>query len=243
LQEGSREALYQIMVARYYSSSLARFMAVDPLAGHLDRPQTLNRYTYTGNNPIAYVDPDGQDLSLASDLQEYEVGYFIVELSELYSQPDGFKIINALEAAPHSIAIGTTTLDPRGGVTGTTGMSPEGVIGINIDLALAGLAEYKGGDTKAQNLMEELVHALQLVQTGQVSEGREVEQSKQSIVPVTPTEGTMNDVGEIVSTSNGGVCVEPPPASPSQSQPRDPREIREMQKALLENQGIKNGGR
>jgi RHS repeat-associated protein len=62
LQERSNEALYQIMVARYYSSSLGRFMAVDPSSAGVEMtaPQSWNRYTYASNNPIAYVDPNGE---------------------------------------------------------------------------------------------------------------------------------------------------------------------------------------
>src|SRR5881397_2840909 len=59
LQEGSREALYQIMVARYYSSSLGRFMAVDPHGGVFGNPQSLNRYAYALNNPLRFTDPRG----------------------------------------------------------------------------------------------------------------------------------------------------------------------------------------
>ena len=36
-------------------------MAVDPLAGNTEDPQTLNRYVYARNNPLKYIDPDGLD--------------------------------------------------------------------------------------------------------------------------------------------------------------------------------------
>jgi len=52
--------------ARYYASSLARFMSPDWSAkiepvpySKLDDPQTLNLYAYVQNNPLASVDPDG----------------------------------------------------------------------------------------------------------------------------------------------------------------------------------------
>jgi hypothetical protein len=49
------------MLARYYSSSLGRFMAVDPSSESivLTDPQSWNRYAYAANNPMRYVDPDG----------------------------------------------------------------------------------------------------------------------------------------------------------------------------------------
>ena len=48
-------------INRYYSSTQGRFTSVDPTLGSIDitNPQTLNRYTYALNNPLAYIDPDG----------------------------------------------------------------------------------------------------------------------------------------------------------------------------------------
>lgn len=47
--------------ARMYQNRHGRFTAVDPLLGSASaiNPQTFNRYTYTGNNPINYTDPRG----------------------------------------------------------------------------------------------------------------------------------------------------------------------------------------
>jgi RHS repeat-associated protein len=48
------------MLARFYSSGLARFTAVDPGDDTaLGEPQSWNHYTYVGNNPIGRVDPSG----------------------------------------------------------------------------------------------------------------------------------------------------------------------------------------
>jgi RHS repeat-associated protein len=48
---------------RMYQNKHGRFMSVDPLidSGYLFAPQTFNRYVYTGNNPVNFVDPDGLD--------------------------------------------------------------------------------------------------------------------------------------------------------------------------------------
>jgi RHS repeat-associated protein len=51
--------------ARYDSSSLGRFMSPDPLAGHTEDPQTLNRYVYVRNNPLNLTDPTGLDFYLS----------------------------------------------------------------------------------------------------------------------------------------------------------------------------------
>jgi RHS repeat-associated protein len=47
--------------ARYYASSMGRFMSPDPLlnSGRPDNPQTWNRYTYALNNPLIVTDPTG----------------------------------------------------------------------------------------------------------------------------------------------------------------------------------------
>lgn len=57
----------KIMLARYYSSGLGRFMAVDPAAEsiNLSNPQSWNRYIYALNNPLRYVDPNGQTVDEA----------------------------------------------------------------------------------------------------------------------------------------------------------------------------------
>jgi RHS repeat-associated protein len=56
--------------ARYYASSMGRFMSPDydgdnpmpiPHADEVD-PQSLNLYGYAGNNPLSNVDPDGHEM-------------------------------------------------------------------------------------------------------------------------------------------------------------------------------------
>lgn len=47
--------------ARMYANNFGRFTAVDPLlaSGQSANPQTFNRYVYTANRPLAFVDPTG----------------------------------------------------------------------------------------------------------------------------------------------------------------------------------------
>ncbi len=51
--------------ARYYASSMGRFMSPDPMmaSAHASDPQTWNRYAYVLNNPLRMVDPDGLEAS------------------------------------------------------------------------------------------------------------------------------------------------------------------------------------
>jgi len=45
--------------ARYYDPEIGRFITADTIVQAPYNPQTLNRYSYCGNNPINYVDPTG----------------------------------------------------------------------------------------------------------------------------------------------------------------------------------------
>lgn len=48
------------MRQRYYAPNLMRFVHKDPtFRGTLGEPQSLNRYTYAGGNPIQWIDPEG----------------------------------------------------------------------------------------------------------------------------------------------------------------------------------------
>jgi RHS repeat-associated protein len=46
---------------RQYMNTVGSWMSPDPYAGSYDasNPQSMNRYSYVLNNPLAYVDPDG----------------------------------------------------------------------------------------------------------------------------------------------------------------------------------------
>jgi len=45
--------------ARYYDPELGRFISPDPVIPSPGDPQSLNRYSYTLNNPVKYIDPTG----------------------------------------------------------------------------------------------------------------------------------------------------------------------------------------
>jgi len=45
--------------ARYYDPALGRFLTKDPFPGFAAGPQSQNRYTYSGNDPVNLVDPYG----------------------------------------------------------------------------------------------------------------------------------------------------------------------------------------
>ena len=66
--ERDAESGLDYMMARYYSSSMGRFMAVDPSRASVDTsdPQSWNRYAYVQNNPLALVDLDGKEARLGT---------------------------------------------------------------------------------------------------------------------------------------------------------------------------------
>jgi RHS repeat-associated protein len=45
--------------ARWYDSSLGRFIQADTIVPQPGNPQSLNRYSYAANNPVKYRDPSG----------------------------------------------------------------------------------------------------------------------------------------------------------------------------------------
>lgn len=49
------------MHARHYNPQLGRFLQIDPLAGSVRAPQTLNRYAYVSGNPLSRIDPRGRE--------------------------------------------------------------------------------------------------------------------------------------------------------------------------------------
>ena len=63
------------MHARHYSPFLARFLSIDPKmqARRAARiPLQWNRYVYSANNPLGYIDPDGRD-AIVSTFVDYSI--------------------------------------------------------------------------------------------------------------------------------------------------------------------------
>lgn len=57
-EEDTETGLYNFN-ARHYDPILGRFISPDSIVQNYEDPQTLNRYSYCGNNPLVYVDPSG----------------------------------------------------------------------------------------------------------------------------------------------------------------------------------------
>ncbi|MGH9424943.1 MAG: RHS repeat-associated core domain-containing protein, partial [Terriglobia bacterium] len=76
--------------ARYYSAAQGRFTSPDPAIASIDvsNPQSLSRYTYCLNNPLAYVDPDGLEglkVGTWDDLSEEQQRLFVTYVQNEYA--------------------------------------------------------------------------------------------------------------------------------------------------------------
>jgi RHS repeat-associated protein len=89
---------------RYYGSNMGRFMSPDlgadvfalPFA-NLKNPQTLNLYSYVGNNPLSRVDQDGHDFHVCADNGNGGQNCFNLtddQYKNLYNQQNGQQGIN-----------------------------------------------------------------------------------------------------------------------------------------------------
>ncbi|MEM6457362.1 MAG: putative toxin, partial [Acidobacteriota bacterium] len=65
------------MRARFCSPWTARFLSVDPAPESVNAkiPQTWNRYSYTFNNPISLIDPDGRAVETPWDATNVALGF------------------------------------------------------------------------------------------------------------------------------------------------------------------------
>ena len=62
-KERDAESRLDYFGARYYSWAAGRFTSPDPklFPSSVDDPQSWNQFVYSRNNPLRYVDPNGED--------------------------------------------------------------------------------------------------------------------------------------------------------------------------------------
>ena len=70
--------------ARYFGSSMGRFLSPDPHSGSRSNPQSLNKYSYGANNPLRNIDPSGMDCVYAGS----NVGNSYVKSGDCFSDTD-----------------------------------------------------------------------------------------------------------------------------------------------------------
>ena len=163
--------------ARYYDSSLGRWLSPDPIgfAGG------LNYYGYVNANPINAVDPSGlfpSFISIDPSLAP-KYGKLSQLLDRIGATPNGKKLFKSLKQSGFKIKFRAEKLPCGNGeiTAGGTGFSPRaaglsqsdillkvvpGKYEIEIDLDLNNIAKLKGNNIFAQIVVHELGHAEEL---------------------------------------------------------------------------------
>lgn len=138
-KERDSESGLDMFGARYYGSSLGRFMTPDwaakptavPYAMFGD-PQSLNLYSYVRNNPTTTRDPDGHDALWVVDKQTGQVTLVIpVHFTGSGATPENVSAItnrdNSLDTGGSPVKIQVISTDkPVNGVLNTMDLSPIG---------------------------------------------------------------------------------------------------------------------
>jgi RHS repeat-associated protein len=94
--------------ARYYSSTMGRYASVDPIVITPERffdPQQFNLYAYTRNNPLRFIDPTGERLTISGDIDEIKK-----QLAEMLGTEDAAKRIS-FDEKTGSITVNLTGID------------------------------------------------------------------------------------------------------------------------------------
>jgi len=140
--------------ARYNSSNVGRFMSPDSkhINAHLSDPQSFNRYVYTRNNPLLYIDPDGKDFKGAWAALKQVINEVTVKAGAGFGaggQATGRGYEAQYEAAVKATLTfnnGKTSLSLTGdaGATGKLPTTPKAGLGISAD-AVVGSYDMKAG--------------------------------------------------------------------------------------------------
>jgi RHS repeat-associated protein len=97
--------------ARQYEAKIARFISPDTVDPKLTNPQTLNRYSYTLNNPLKYIDPTGQaPVDYAYDPILLAMSWDVYQVNPSLLNAIAFGVDLVLTATPYVPALGGVTL-------------------------------------------------------------------------------------------------------------------------------------
>ncbi len=146
--------------ARYDASALGRFMSADPknITAHLSDPQTFNRYVYTRNNPLLYVDPDGKDFQGALQAIKQVINEVTVKVGAGFGAGgkasgkgyEGQAEVAAKTTLTFSNGKASVSLTGEAGVTVKTPDTPKAGLGVEADKVLgsydAKTGNFSGGE-------------------------------------------------------------------------------------------------
>ena len=161
--------------ARYYASNMGRFTSPDPGPYVWSDPQTLNRYAYTRNNPLKFIDPTGKYFVVAAQDQKF----YQKALTDLYRRPGGRELVNSLAQSDRAVLLDRRSLDTAH--TGLAGVSTAlavtgqpGVAGVHVTVGtdadlMAGAKMAPGKVSSDVTTAHELEHANDGITQGQNS--------------------------------------------------------------------------
>jgi RHS repeat-associated protein len=140
---------------RYYSSTMGRFTSVDPTLGSINvtNPQTLNRYTYALNNPLAYIDPDGLEalrVGKYEDLTDDQKRLFLSYVRHNYAKQIGDSDAAKFAANLWNQSAGVANGTAQGGASGLLNQSQ-----LTTFLGVTSMLESKGviGEVKSVTMI------------------------------------------------------------------------------------------
>ncbi len=85
-KERDEETGYDYFGARYYDSDLSQWLSVDPMAGEYP---SISPYAYCANNPIKFIDPDGNRIIAVGAISQFYVKSY---LKEHFGNSRAFKV-------------------------------------------------------------------------------------------------------------------------------------------------------
>jgi RHS repeat-associated protein len=107
-KERDNESGLDYFLARYYSSAQGRFTSTDPVIVTPERfydPQQLNLYAYTRNNPLHFIDPSGEILTISGSVEEAQA-----QLRGILGTQDADKRIT-YDAATNTLTVDLAGID------------------------------------------------------------------------------------------------------------------------------------
>jgi RHS repeat-associated protein len=118
--------------ARYYSSAMGRFMSPDPGKFTLSDPQTMNRYAYTRDNPLKFIDPTGMYFVIDSGNEQARQA-----ISMMLRSPTGRALVGSIAADPRPTYVKQGRL-PFGRGAFTPGLNETGTANVNGQRVMTG---------------------------------------------------------------------------------------------------------
>ncbi|MBF0386191.1 MAG: RHS repeat-associated core domain-containing protein, partial [Candidatus Omnitrophica bacterium] len=144
--------------ARYYSPQIGRFITPDTIVQSPGDPQTLNRYSYCGNNPVNRIDPTGHKWSWGNFWKSFAGAVLGVALT-IFLGPAGLGLSLAMAGMIGGAAGGALTGGLTGGWKGA-------LMGGAIGAVMGGIGGWGGGIAAAHQMTGQYVSGMLILGGG-----------------------------------------------------------------------------